>query len=85
MDQESVQPAPEAWVGQTVVVGIGTGNARVSGVLHEVNDKGVVVYIGPESTRAPSYSFYPWGMVRGINLPDTERSQQSDDIEPTPT
>ncbi len=72
MDREGEQPAPEAWIGRDVVIGVGTTGARVRGVLREVSDRGVVLYYGAGSGRDPGHVFYPWSNVQAIQLPDTQ-------------
>jgi hypothetical protein len=72
MEREGKQPAPEAWIGRDVVIGIGAAGARLSGVLKEVNDRGVVLHYGPETGRQPGHVFYPWANVQAIQLPDVE-------------
>jgi hypothetical protein len=72
-DRADGQPAPEAWIGRDVVVGIGTAGARLRGVLKEVSDRGVVVhYDGSDAGREPGHVFYPWGNVQAIQLPDVQ-------------
>jgi hypothetical protein len=69
------QPAPEAWIGRQVVLGIGTQGARLSGELKEVSDRGVVLHYGTETGREPGHVFYPWRNVQAIQLPDEEQSE----------
>ncbi len=75
MAQKGEQPAPEAWIGHEVVIGVGTASARVTGELLEVNDRGVIVHVGPEGPRKPARVFYPWRNVQAIQLPDEEQSE----------
>src|SRR4051812_49180823 len=71
--EEGGQPAPEAWIGREVVIGIGTAGARLSGVLKEVNERGVILHYGTESGREPGHVFYPWSNVQAVQLPDKEQ------------
>src|SRR5215208_4864453 len=75
-DQGGGQPAPEAWIEKQVVLGVGTSGARVSGELREVNDRGVVIYVGSEGQREAVYVFYPWSNVQAIRIPDEEAPEQ---------
>jgi hypothetical protein len=79
MEREGEQPAPEAWIGRHVMIGIGTTGARLSGVLREVSDRGVVLHYGAESGRGSGHVFYPWSNVQAIQLPDEERPDQPQD------
>jgi len=77
--REGTQPAPEAWIGRKVVIGIGTTGARLPGVLKEVSDRGVVLQYGTETGRDPGHVFYPWTNVQAIQLPDEEQPGQPQD------
>jgi hypothetical protein len=67
------QPAPEAWIGRDVMIGVGTSGARVRGALREVSDRGVVLHYSPDETgRTAGHIFYPWSNVQAIQLPDVE-------------
>ncbi len=68
--------APEAWIGRTVVIGVGTSGARMSGELREVNDRGLVLHYGGEPGREPGQVFYPWSNVQAIQLPDEEEGEE---------
>ena len=69
------QSAPEAWIGQDVVIGVGASGARGSGELREVSDRGVVLHYGAEhGGRDPGHVFYPWSNVQAIQLPDEEQA-----------
>jgi hypothetical protein len=70
---EGEQSAPEAWIGRTVVIGVGTAAARVSGVLTKVSDRGVVSRYGTETGRGPGHVIYLWSNVQAIQLPDEEQ------------
>ena len=70
MEREKGQSAPEAWIGRDVVIGIGTAGARLSGVLKEVSNRGVVLHYGVETGRESGHVFYPWSNVQAIQLPD---------------
>ena len=77
MEREGEQPAPEAWIGRAVMIGIGTSGARLSGVLREVSDRGVVLHYRAESGRGSGHVFYPiWSNVQAIQLPDEEQPGQ---------
>ncbi len=76
MAQKGEQPAPEAWIGHEVVIGVGTASARVTGELLEVNDRGIVIHVRSESTRTPARVFYPWTNVQAIQLPDEEQPEE---------
>ena len=76
MARKGEQPAPERWIGREVVIGVGRStDARLSGELLEVNDRGVVVHVGAEGTRKPARVFYPWRNVQAIQLPDEEQPE----------
>ena|ERR671939_396212 len=75
VEREGTQPAPEAWIERKVVIGIGTTGARLSGVLKEVSDRGVVLQYGAETGREPGHVFYPWSNVQAIQLPDEEQPE----------
>ncbi len=76
MAQKGEQSAPEGWIGREVVIGVGRStNARLSGELLEVNDRGVVVHVRAEGTRKPARVFYPWRNVQAIQLPDEEQPE----------
>ena len=81
MARKGEQQAPEAWIGQEVVIGVGTTSARVPGELLEVNDRGVVVYVRPEGSRKPARVFYPWRNVQAVQLPDEEQSNDEEQSE----
>ena len=77
------QPAPEAWIGRDVMIGVGTSGARVRGALTEVSDRGVVLHYGADETgREPGHIFYPWSNVQAIQLPDVE--EQPDQAQEAP-
>jgi hypothetical protein len=76
MEREKGQSAPEAWIGRDVVIGIGTAGARLSGVLKEVSNRGVVLHYRAESGPASGHVFYPWSNVQAIQLPDEEQPGQ---------
>lgn len=77
-EREEGKPAPEAWIDQEVAVALGSGGARLFGViLSEVNDRGIVLRFGEAPATPPSVTeaqpetpawhvFYPWSEVRGI-------------------
>ena len=76
MAQKGEQSAPEGWIGREVVIGVGRRtDARVSGELLEVNDRGIVVHVRAEDTRKPARVFYPWRNVQAIQLPDEEQPE----------
>ena len=75
MASKGEQPVPEAWIGREVVIGVGATSARVTGELLAVNDRGVIVHVGPEGSRKPARVFYPWRNVQAIQLPDEEQSE----------
>ena len=80
MEREGEQStAPEAWIGQVVKIGIGTAGARLSGVLREVSDRGVVLHYSTESGRGSGHVFYPWSNVHAIQLPDEEEPGEAQD------
>lgn len=62
------ETTPEAWIGKAVAV---TLNVRTPeefmGNLQEVNDRGVVLAIGPGS-QEETLAFYPWNSIRRIRL-----------------
>lgn len=58
---------PEAWIDEVVYLRLSDGGS-VSGTLKEVNDKGVVVYIGStyHSHEPARHLFYPWASITAI-------------------
>jgi hypothetical protein len=84
MEREGEQPAPEAWIGRAVMIGIGTSGARLSGVLREVSDRCVVLNYGAESGRAgPDTSSTPGAMCKRSSSP-TKSSLVSRRMHPDP-
>ena len=73
------QPAPEAWIGRDVMIGVGTSGARVRGALREVSDRGVVLHYSPDETgRTAGHIFYPWStMYRRSSSPMSKSSPSS--------
>ena len=73
------ETTPEAWIGKTVAV---TLNVRTpeefTGKLEEVNDRGVVLVIGPGSQNE-AMAFYPWGSIRRLRLGEGNSAQPTND------
>lgn len=62
---ESDAPVPEAWLGRVVrlVFVSGASTEYVSGVLGEVNDKGIVLSVETHVGHPAQPLFYPWSAV----------------------
>lgn len=61
-------PTPEAWIGELVAVTLDVHTPEeFTGRLDEVNDRGVMLALAPDSANA-SLTFYPWGAIRRLRL-----------------
>jgi hypothetical protein len=59
---------PESWLGEIVMVALSTRNPKeFAGRLDEVNDRGVILSLNPDSMNEVE-AFYPWGAVRRLRL-----------------
>lgn len=59
---------PESWIGETVIVALSIRNPKeFSGRLGEVNDRGIVLSLNPDSMNEVE-AFYPWAAVRRLRL-----------------
>lgn len=59
------KPVPEAWVGRVVelVFVSGSSTEYASGILEEVNDRGIVLSVETHVGHTAQPLFYPWGAV----------------------
>ncbi|MBA2441715.1 MAG: hypothetical protein H0V53_04840 [Rubrobacter sp.] len=64
---ERSEGVPDAWIGESVEVGIRDGGG-FTGLLQEVNDRGVVLSYSPSGSPVARTLFYPWGALRVIRL-----------------
>ncbi|CAN5765135.1 hypothetical protein BH23ACT11_BH23ACT11_20020 [soil metagenome] len=59
---------PESWVGENVIVALAIRNPKeFTGRLDEVNDRGVVLTLSPDSMHGVE-AFYPWDAIRRMRL-----------------
>ncbi|MGB3634139.1 MAG: hypothetical protein WA982_08875 [Rubrobacteraceae bacterium] len=59
---------PESWIGEIVIVALSIRNPKeFTGRLDEVNDRGIVLSLNPDSMNAVE-AFYPWAAVRRLRL-----------------
>lgn len=59
-------PTPEAWIGDLVAVTLDVRTPEeFVARLDEVNDRGLVLTIAPESENPP-VTFYPWSAIRRL-------------------
>ena len=66
--------APEDWIGKQVTFGMEGANRFVSGELVEVSDRGIVL-LAAGSSSPPPQVFYPWRVVRLIQLAPEQGEQ----------
>jgi hypothetical protein len=61
---EAIVPGPDDWIGQEVLVAVGSG--RIRGILESFDDRGIVLRRTDEQgTRSPSV-FYPMNTISWV-------------------
>jgi len=74
--------APEDWIGKRLYIGLEGGREAISGELIEVSDRGAVFAYTEDNDASLRNAFYPWRIVRFLDLdPSESESQQSPEAE----